>query len=107
VVKFAELFITASSSLADLDPNLLRQMLGYAQPHEHHHRFEWSGLVGRTCRIFHQLSRDDSNFNQGVSIDLNEFEKYRSTFPTTSRSRDLRLALLQRLVKDETMRARA
>ena len=95
-------------TLTSLDDDVLGQILGYAQPEEHRDRFQWSGSVGRTCRIFRQLSREDSEDSQGVSLDLKEFEKYVSMFRTTTgaRPRDLRLELLQRLVEDASMRAR-
>ena len=105
-VKMVEFGMSPSPSLVDMHPDLLHQVLGYAQPHEHDKRFEWSGLVGRTCKLFHQLSREDSKHYRGVAIDLSEFEKYTSIFPTTFRPRDLRLSFLRHLINDETMRAR-
>lgn len=94
------------ASLAEIDHDLLRQILGWAQPPEHYLRFEWSGSVGRTCRKFHELSREDSDYNRGVAIDTEEFKEYVPIFPATTRPRDLRLALLQRLIEGESMRAR-
>lgn len=98
------------ASLAEIDHDLLRQILGWAQPPDHHLRFEWSGSVGRTCRKFHELSREDSECNR-VSLDIRNSTfgcLYKSMFSTKKKSprRDLRLALLKRLVEDESMRAR-
>ncbi len=95
-------------TLTSLVDDVLGQILGYAQPEELRHRFEWSASVGRTCRIFRQLSRKDSAANRGVAVDIKEFEEYVSMFRTTTgaRPRDLRLELLQRLVEDASMRAR-
>ena len=107
-VSTDEIDLSAPSSLAEMNPDLLRQILGYAQPPDHHLRFEWSGSVGRTCKVFHVLSREDSEYNRGVSLDISRdtFAAYKSIFSTESRPRDLRLAFLQRLVEDELMRAR-
>ena len=74
-------------TLTSLDDDVLGQILGYAQPEEHRDRFQWSGSVGRACRIFRQISREDSEYNQGVSLDLKEFEKYVSMFRTTTGAR--------------------
>ena len=96
------------ASLAEIDHDLLRQILGWAQPPEHHLRFEWSGSVGRTCRTFHELSREDSEYNR-VSLDVSNytFGWYKSIFSTKKKSgRVLRLAFLKRLIEDESMRAR-
>jgi hypothetical protein len=101
-----EIDLSAPSSLAEMNRDVLGQILGYAQPPEHHLRFEWLGSVGRTCKIFHELSHEDSEYNRGVSLDISEFEAYMSIFPATTRPRDIRLAFLQRLVEDESMRAR-
>lgn len=99
--------LSAPSSLADLDPDLLRQILGFAQPIEDHHRFEWSGLIGRTCRLFHNLSRELSDVNGGVIVDLNKFHSYCSVAKARSHSRDLSVNFLSALLeKDEVARAR-
>ena len=94
------------ASLAEIDQDLLRQILGWAQPPEHHLRFEWSGSVGRTCRKFHELSREDSESNR-VSLDISNytFGWYKSIFSTKKNSRCV-LAFLKRLIEDESMRAR-
>ena len=99
--------LSAPSSLADLDPDLLRQILGFAQPTEHHHRFEWSGLVGRTCRVFHSISREDSDVNGGVVVDLNLFQRYKSILTLRCRPRDVSANfLLVLLMNDDVARAR-
>ena len=99
--------LSAPSSLADLDPDLLRQILGFAQPTEHHHRFEWAGLVSRTCRVFHSISRETGDVNGGVVVDLNKFESYCSVVKAQSHPRDLSVNLLSALLEtDEVARAR-
>ena len=99
--------LSAPSSLANLDPDLLRQILGFAQPTEHHHRFEWAGLVGRTCRVFHSISRETGDVNGGVVVDLNKFESYCSVVKARFHPRDLRVNFLSVLLeKDEVARAR-
>ena len=99
--------LSAPSSLANLDPDLLRQILGFAQPTEHHHRFEWAGLVGRTCRVFHSISRETGDVNGGVIVDLNKFESYCSVVKAQFHPRDLSVNLLSALLeKDEVARAR-
>ena len=55
-------------TLTSLDDDVLGQILGYAQPEEHRDRFQWSGSVGRTCRIFRQLSREDSEYRVGLEL---------------------------------------
>ena len=49
-----EIDLSAPSSLDKIDLDVLRQILAYAQPPDHLFRFEWSGSVGRTCKIFHR-----------------------------------------------------
>lgn len=99
--------LSAPPSLADLDSDLLRQMLEFAQPTEHHHRFEWSGLVGRTCQVFHSLSQELSASTNDLVVDLNQFQKYKPVYTSRCRPRDVSLNFLCiLLMENDVARAR-
>ena len=99
--------LSAPPSLADLDSDLLRQILEFAQPTEHHHRFEWSGLVGRTCQVFHSLSQELSASDNSLVVDMNQFQKYKPVFTSRCRPRDVSLNFLCiLLMKNDVARAR-